>query len=61
MKMMRELDDYHQGDHHHRKKKAEEWGGRMHDSIWDIFGMDSATSMTTYGAAMIAAVSVTLF
>ena len=61
MKMMRELHDYHSGDRQHKKRKAEEWGGRMHDSAWDMFGWDSATSLTTYGVAVIAAVSATLF
>ena len=59
--MMRELHDYHKGDRHHKNMKAEEWGGRMHDTAWDMFGWDSATSLTTYGVAVIAAVSATLF
>ena len=59
--MLNELNDYHMGDEHHKKHKAEMWGGKMHDAAWDLFGMDGAISVTTYGAAVLTAATTLFF
>ena len=56
-KMLNELQDYHSGDERHRRDKAEEWGGRMRDGAWELFGWsDGATNSLTGGVAILAAV-----
>merc|ERR1719491_1418718 len=60
-KMLKELTDYTNGDENHKRAKAEQWGGSMSGSAWDLFGFDSASSFAVSGAAMIAATAALSF
>ena len=58
--MLKDIVEYGSADENERRQKAEKWGGVVYDVVQDFYG-DAATSMTTYGATIAAAIAVIAF
>ena len=58
--MLKDIVEYTSADENERRQKAEKWGGIVYDVVQDFYG-DAATSMTTYGATVAAAIAVIAF
>ena len=58
--MLKDIVEYSSADENERRQKAEKWGGVVYDVVQDFYG-DAATSMTTYGATVAAAIAVIAF
>ena len=58
--MLKDIVEYTSADENERRQKAEKWGGVVYDVVQDFYG-DAATSMTTYGATVAAAIAVIAF